>query len=173
MVIQPVSRRVLWCAKSWRLTRRPWSLPAESTLFGKSPAPEPAPAPAPQAADKPPVLTPRQSQEAEKEPRRCGHVAGGAGIPAPVKRFVWAREMERYRRSADRAGEPKPSFQLFPDRVTKGNNYGFFDGLLWGAFALIMMDDKGQFYLAYRILNSSSSMSSPDGPVKVTARRLT
>ena len=104
---------------------------------------------------------------------------GGRGIPAPVRRFVWARDQgqctfesgdgrrcperrglqfhhddphglggdrsadnvrllcgphnlymaemdygkdkmeryRRYRRSADRVGEPKPSFQLFPDRV--------------------------------------------------------
>ena len=100
---------------------------------------------------------------------------GVRGIPAPVRRFVWARDqgqctfessdgrrcperlglqfhhddphglggdrsannvrllcgphnlymaemdygkdkMERYRRSVDRVGEPKPSFQLFPDR---------------------------------------------------------
>ena len=116
------------------------------------------------------VKNPRKSlEDADTAP-------GGRGIPAPVRRFVWARDraqctfeasggrrcperlglqfhhddphglggdrsadnvrllcgphnlymaemdygkekMERYRRSADRVGEPNPSLQLFPDKV--------------------------------------------------------
>ena len=120
------------------------------------------------------VKKPRKSlEDADTSP-------GGRGIPAPVRRFVWARDegqctfetndgrrcpelrgvqfhhddphglggdrsvdnvrllcrthnlymaemdygknkMERYRRAADRIGEPKPSFRLFLDRVRRGS----------------------------------------------------